>query len=204
MKICNKCSSEIKSRRLNVCDSCYHKEWWSKNKPTPKIKERSDRCLDCNRKRERNGRSVKYCNWCALKRTYEKNPSALEKRRLQARNYHRKRKGIDINLPNLVGKRGDGHLNKHGYRILYKLNHPNATNARGAIAEHTFIMSEYIKRPLKKGETVHHINGNRSDNRIENLELWHKSHPPGQRLEDKINWCKEFLTQYGYTINEPE
>jgi hypothetical protein len=61
-------------------------------------------------------------------------------------------------------------------------------------------MSNYLKRPLLKGETVHHRNGIRDDNRLENLELWSHSHPPGQRVEDKIQWCKEFLEQYGYDV----
>lgn len=200
MKICNICKKEIKSRRLKLCDSCYHKEWWEKNKPAPKIKQRSLFCLDCDKERERHGRSVKYCNWCALKRSYQKNPGSLEKRNLQNRNYNRIKKGIDINLPLLTAERGKGHLNKHGYRILNKQGHPNSSTKKGSIAEHTFVMSEYIGRPLKKNELVHHKNGIRDDNRIENLELWQKSHPPGQRLEDKIKWAKEFLEEYGYKI----
>jgi hypothetical protein len=45
-----------------------------------------------------------------------------------------------------------------------------------------------------------HINGIRNDNRIENLELWSCKHPPGQRGEDKVAWCKEFLLEYGYKV----
>lgn len=68
--------------------------------------------------------------------------------------------------------------------------------------QHRLIMEKHLGRPLLKSENVHHINGIKNDNRIENLELWTKAQPSGQRLEDKLKWAEEFLTLYGYTVNK--
>lgn len=89
-----------------------------------------------------------------------------------------------------------GRITKEGYRELpYIYDHPNA-RADGRILEHILVMSTHIGRALLPGENVHHLNGQRSDNRIENLELWSTSQPPGQRLDDKTQWAIEWLQQY--------
>ena len=75
------------------------------------------------------------------------------------------------------------------------MGHPNA-DSKGWILEHRLLMSQHIGRPLIDNENVHHINGDRQDNRIENLELWNTKQPKGQRIEDKIQYAEEILKQY--------
>lgn len=61
------------------------------------------------------------------------------------------------------------------------------------IGQHRAVMEEHLGRFLWPWENVHHRNGRRSDNRLENLELWVKAQPAGQRLDDVL---RHYVTYY--------
>lgn len=139
------------------------------------------------------------CKGC--RKIHKSKPEIYAKEKKYQRDYYRKKHKIPLDHPLRIYS-GQGYVNKYGYRIITRKDHPNSYDKKGKISEHTFVMSEFLKRPLSKGETVHHRNGNRADNRIENLELWNSRHGPRQRVEDKVKWSIEFLNEYGYHVKK--
>ncbi len=96
----------------------------------------------------------------------------------------------------------DGHraqrnpyIEANGYVLEYRPDHP-MVNKAGYMFQHRLVMEQMVGRPLLPSENVHHINGKRDDNRPENLELWSKSQPSGQRVVDKVAWAIELLALY--------
>lgn len=72
-------------------------------------------------------------------------------------------------------------------RIETKTGYINIKVSLGHIVgEHVLVAENMLGRRLIKGETVHHKNGARNDNRPENLEVWGSSHPAGQRLNERL------------------
>ena len=120
--------------------------------------------------------------------------------------------GCDIHVASIVR----GYCSKHDYKFkrygdplagrtfaprgsgsTYKDTNGYVVERSGAgekALQHRRVMAEVLGRPLRPFENVHHINGIRDDNRPENLELWVKPQPKGQRAADLVAWVVEYYS----------
>jgi hypothetical protein len=72
------------------------------------------------------------------------------------------------------------------------------------VMQHREVMEAHLGRKLESYEHVHHKDGNRANNAIENLELWGvRRQPKGQRHEDLIDWAIALLVRDGYIVTRP-
>jgi len=97
---------------------------------------------------------------------------------------------------NLAQVKVGGVVDKNGYRVIW-------ADGKRYQFEHRVVMERHIGRLLKSHETVHHKDGNRLNNSLDNLELWSSRHGKGQRVTDKIAFCIDFLREYGISVVMP-
>lgn len=119
--------------------------------------------------------------------------------------YERKRKGREIGAAEPQRRAsGDGHVMASGYIVKSVKGRP--------WLEHRRIMEQLLGRELKDHETVHHVNGQRGDNRTDgplrgfrsgNLELWSSRQPAGQRVADKVEFAVSLLREYAPELLTP-
>jgi len=98
-----------------------------------------------------------------------------------------RRTGEDGGAQRFRARVGSG-FDRKGYRVLYVSGRQQK--------EHRLIMEKVLGRSLRKGENVHHVDGNRANNDPKNLELWIVTQPTGQRATDKVKAAISLLRKY--------
>lgn len=115
--------------------------------------------------------------------------------------YSRRIKGHDMDAPTYaeqpLGVWVVSKYRNQGYVWCYRRNEDGTTDSRH---EHRVVMEEHLGREISASENVHHRNGVRDDNRLENLELWSTAQPAGQRVREKLEFYLDFIQRYG---NDP-
>ena len=89
----------------------------------------------------------------------------------------------------------EGKLRRYGYLYIQKPDHPNSDNY-GYVAEHRLVMEKHLGRYLDKKEHIHHKNGNRNNNKIENLHLCTFSEHMKIHIRDRSRNVKGQLMPY--------
>lgn len=168
-------SEECRTARKTKCQQCY-KIFYAPNKNSKFCsitcqglarRTRPRECRNCGKEIAVITKNVKFCSEECL------------------------REGRIVHAKDVGTKRMD----KNGYcYIKVPENYPY--DHLGWILEHRYVMQEKLGRKLIDNENVHHMDGNRENNDISNLELWNESQPSGQRIPDKLKWAYQLIKDY--------
>lgn len=109
---------------------------------------------------------------------------------------------------NRKGDRPGFTMSPKGYKLLWMPKHPMAAKT-GYIMEHRFVMANHLGRNLRADEIVHHKNGEKADNRVENLLVMEKQKHDSRTSSRPLAVCcpncqREFLVAgHAHRVGKP-
>ena len=193
MRSCETCGGQVKDKQRRFCSKSCSAKYSNSKYPRKKL---THSCIVC-------GVVFPGTNKCCSPECREKRSEQIAREKGWVRNHIRQERcrcgGYKTHGSNqcmscyqrdLAAREPQWRVNRHGY-VVRRLKDGSYES------QHRYVMEQHLGRKLYGHENVHHKNGQRDDSRIENLELWSTAQPSGQRVEDKIQWCREFLAQYG-------
>lgn len=175
--------SKPKTGRYRPCEHCGQDFW-----VIPAEEDRAKFCsATCRDTSHRVGTEIRTCEGCGADFVFNLTMEKWNAGRFCSKTcMHSYRKAQSIGR---TKKTGDGYI------VVRQPDHP-AAHKSGWVFQHRLVMEGMIGRQMLPNENVHHINGIRDDNRPENLELWVKGQPSGQRVDDIVAWCVTNLKLY--------
>lgn len=186
-------NARSKDGHQDRCRPCY-KEWYQNNKETHKetVKKNKSmgydpiRCNCCEEVFYRSpGRRDQKCRTCKRMDVAQKCPECDRFMSVRATTCRNCRPQAGEDNPGWKGGISRHHNGYVQVRVGGKY-----------VMEHRVVMEDHLGRDLETHENVHHVNGIKCDNRIENLELWAKPQPSGARATDLLEWAERIVATY--------
>jgi len=161
---------KIKTKLIQLfCENCNKELWIRKDQFDKRKTKLCKSCMISERNKTPKMRDISRKNGRLSPSEETKKKLSLRQKEYWTKEKIELRKGSSN--PSWLG----GRIIVNGYVLCYCPNHPKAYKKGQYVQEHILIMEKHIGRFLNKKEIVHHINKDRSDNRIENLQLMTQS-----------------------------